>query len=193
MLPVRIWNFWFPSRTDHSGLLFSVYGILDGVWIIGLCSSQCLIPFIFSMDGLHMKRKKIFFSFFYAFRSSCQCFLNFILLLLLQSQPSLFESLDTIVTKTYLQVVAHDCWGKALIEELDPLAENHTWDIWVFSSRSWMDQLYIGIFCKLKSDSSLDRYKVTLLHYGTKNMTLTRGDICGDHKDNYCSYSIYYS
>lgn len=91
---------------------------------------QPMLDTIYFFHGwsAHEKKENIF-SFFYGSRSSCQCFLNFILLLFLQSQPSLLKSLDTIVPKTYLQVVVHDCWGKALIEELDPLAENHTWDI----------------------------------------------------------------
>lgn len=68
-----------------------------------------------------------------------------------------------IVPSCYSQAVQHECWQKAMQEELQALQDNHTWDIvscppavkpigckWVYS-------------IKLRSDGTLDRYKARLV------------------------------
>jgi len=82
---------------------------------------------------------------------------------------SLSTTLSSIsIPSSYTQAMEHDCWKKAMQEELQALQENHTWDIvscpptvkpigskWVFS-------------IKLRSDGSLDRYKARLVALGNR-------------------------
>ncbi|KAL4376695.1 hypothetical protein GQ457_02G014510 [Hibiscus cannabinus] len=68
--------------------------------------------------------------------------------------------------KNYKQAILHDCWKKAMAEEILALENNQTWDLvslppgkktigckWVFKT-------------KLKSDGTLDRYKARLVAKG---------------------------
>jgi len=82
---------------------------------------------------------------------------------------SLSTTLSSIsIPSSYTQTMEHDCWKKAMQEELQALQENYTWDIvscpptvkpigstWVFST-------------KLRSDGLLDRYKARLVALGNR-------------------------
>lgn len=83
------------------------------------------------------------------------------------SHTSLHATLNS-VPSCYSEAVKHDCWRKAMEEELQALMDNHTWDIvhcpanvkaigckWVYS-------------IKLRSDGTLDRYKARLVALGNK-------------------------
>ena len=72
------------------------------------------------------------------------------------------------IPSCYSEAAKHDCWRKAMEEELQALVDNHTWDIvhcpanvkaigckWVYS-------------IKLRSDGTLDRYKARLVALGNK-------------------------
>jgi len=76
--------------------------------------------------------------------------------------PSIF------IPSSYTQAMEHDCWKKAMQEELQALQENHTWDIvscppmvkpigskWVFS-------------IKFRSNGSLDSYKARVVALGNR-------------------------
>jgi hypothetical protein len=72
------------------------------------------------------------------------------------------------ISTCFSEAVKHECWQKAMDEELQALQDNHTWDVvpcpstvkaigckWVFS-------------VKLCSDGNLDRYKARLVPLGNR-------------------------
>ena len=73
---------------------------------------------------------------------------------------------STTIPNSYSQSMQHECWKKAMREELDALAHNHAWDIvpCPFSIKligcKWIYSI------KLKSDGTLDRYKARLVALG---------------------------
>ena len=85
------------------------------------------------------------------------------------SHTSLHTTLTTVpIPSCYSEAAKHDCWRKAMEEELQALVDNHTWDIvhcpanvkaigckWVYS-------------IKLHSNGTLDRYKARLVALGNK-------------------------
>ena len=75
---------------------------------------------------------------------------------------------STSIPNSYSQAVQHECWNKAMQDELDALSQNHTWDVvpcppfvkpigckWIYS-------------IKLNSDGTLARYKARLVALGNR-------------------------
>jgi len=79
------------------------------------------------------------------------------------------STLSTISVPTcYSQASKHECWQKAMEEELLALKENNTWDIVSCPSNvrpigcKWVYSI------KLHSDGTLDRYKARLVVLGNR-------------------------
>ena len=76
-------------------------------------------------------------------------------------------TLDTVsIPTSYSQAATHDCWKKAMAEELAALDDNHTWDIVTRPANQQLIGSKWIYSVKLKSDGSLDRYKARLVAQG---------------------------
>eukprot|EP00268_Persea_americana_P067868 TRINITY_DN9389_c0_g1_i14.p1 TRINITY_DN9389_c0_g1~~TRINITY_DN9389_c0_g1_i14.p1 ORF type:complete len:382 (-),score=56.41 TRINITY_DN9389_c0_g1_i14:482-1627(-) len=77
---------------------------------------------------------------------------------------------STSIPNSYSQAVQHECWNDAMQDELDALAQNHTWDV-VQCPPSVKP---IGCKCiysiKLKPNGTLDRYKARLVALGNRQV-----------------------
>lgn len=77
-------------------------------------------------------------------------------------------TLSTIfIPNTYSKAVEHDRWQQAMQDELEALQQNHTWDIIPCPSNIKRIGWWI-YWVKLKSNSSLDRYKACLVALGNR-------------------------
>lgn len=102
---------------------------------------------------------------------------------------SLFASLKNIsIPCSYKQAQMHDCWNKAMKEELDVVVENHTWwDIVTCPSDirpvgcKWVYPV------KLKSNGILERYKARLVALGNnQNVYGCENDYGRYHACHFC-------
>ena len=83
---------------------------------------------------------------------------------------SLLATLPSInIPNSYSQAIKQECWRSVMQAELDPLQENHTWDVVSFPPSVMPIGCKWVYSIKLKSDGSLDRYKAHLVALGNDN------------------------